>query len=73
MYRHCPLFTVSCCLQTLFDQEADQVDNAVRIAPLVVIPAQHLHALANHLGQRRVNDGAALSPLKSELTSWFSS
>ena len=51
-----PLFTDQLLLQTLRGQEADQVDDAVGVAPLVVVPAQHLHAVADDLGQRRVHD-----------------
>ena len=53
-----------CFLQPLLGQEADQVDDAVGVAPLVVVPAEHLHAVADHLGQRRVDDGAALVALE---------
>src|SRR5208337_3865436 len=36
----------------------------VGVAPLVVVPAQHLDAIADHLGQRRVYDRAALVALE---------
>ena len=36
-------------LQRLTDQ-ADQVDEAVGIAPLVVVPADHLDLVPDHLG-----------------------
>ncbi len=51
-------------LQALLGQEADEVDDTVGIAPLVVVPAQHLDALADDLGERSVNDGAALVALE---------
>ena len=51
-------------LQALLGQEADQVDDAVGVAPLVVVPAQHLDAVADHLGERSVDDGAALVALE---------
>ena len=50
-------------------KKADEVDYAVGVAPLVVVPAENLDALADDLGERSVDDGTARSPLKSELTS----
>jgi len=44
-------------LQPLLNQETDQVDDAVGVAPLVVVPAQHLDAVADDLGERRIDDG----------------
>src|SRR5205085_7556686 len=44
-------------LQSLFREEAYQVNNAARIAPLVVIPRQQLHQIAvEHTGVGRVED-----------------
>ena len=36
--------------------EVDQVDQAVGVAPLVVVPADDLDLVADDLGQRRVED-----------------
>ncbi len=51
-------------LEALGNQEADEIDHAVGIGPLVVIPAQDLDAVAYDLGQRRVEDGTALVALE---------
>src|SRR5438477_8848486 len=51
-------------LQPLGIKEADQVDNPVGVAPLVVVPAQNLDALADHLGQRRVHNRGERVALK---------
>src|ERR1035437_1123574 len=53
----CLLDAVGLLLQALLDQEADQVNDAAGIAPLVVVPAQHFDALADDLGQRKIDDG----------------
>src|SRR5690349_16776586 len=45
-------------LQALLGQEADEVDDAVGVAPLVVVPAENLYALADDLGERRIDDRA---------------
>ena len=37
----------------------DQVDEAVGVAPLVVVPADDLDLVADHLGQRRVEDAGS--------------
>jgi hypothetical protein len=59
-------------LQALLDQEADQVDDAVGVAPLVVVPADDLDAVADDLGQLGASKMEERgSPLKSELTSRF--
>src|SRR3954462_6512347 len=44
-------------LQALFHQQAEQVDAAVRVAPLVVVPREDLDEIAVHyLRVRRVDD-----------------
>ena len=45
-----PTDPVEVCLQGFADQD-DEVDEAVGIAPLVVVPADHLDLIADHLGQ----------------------
>src|SRR5450631_3310562 len=44
-------------LEALLGQEADEVDDTVGVAPLVVVPAEDLDAVADDLGEGRVNDG----------------
>src|ERR1039457_7693484 len=42
------------------DDQADQVDDTAGVAPLVVIPGEHLHrAVAEHLRRGCVEDGRA--------------
>src|SRR5262245_55258620 len=44
-------------LQALFDELSQEIDAAVRIAPLVVVPREDLHEIAvHHLGVRHVDD-----------------
>ena len=66
--------TVQIVLEALFDQEADEVDDAAGIAPLVVVPADDLAVGADGLGQLCVKDGGARVALEvAELTSSSSS
>src|SRR6185312_4117600 len=45
------------CSQTLFGQEPDQVADTARIAPLVVVPRDDLHAVSgDNASERRVDD-----------------
>ena len=47
----------SSMIRSLLHQQPQQIDAAVRVAPLVVVPRQHLHEVAvHHLGVRRVDD-----------------
>src|SRR5580658_7766614 len=46
-------------LKSLRGQKADQIDDAVGVAPLVVVPAQHFYAVAHDLGKRRIHDRRA--------------
>src|SRR6267142_1562294 len=53
------LTNVKLSLQSLFRQKSDQVDDAARVSPLVVVPGDHLHQIAvHHLGELRIDDGA---------------
>ena len=62
-------------LQPLLAEEAQQVDAAARIAPLVVVPRQDLHEVAVHdAGVRRVEDrrvGVAAEVDRDELASLY--
>jgi hypothetical protein len=60
-------------LEAFADEEADQVDDAVGVAPLVVVPAEDLDAVADDLGERASTMEERALPLKSELTSSCSS
>src|SRR5215831_13539119 len=51
-------------LEAFLGQEADEIDHAVGVAPLVVVPAEDLDAVSDDLGERRVNDGGALVALE---------
>src|SRR5665213_57415 len=46
----------NCVLETLLRQEQDEVLDAGRVAPLVVIPAEYLHHVPDHFGQRSIDD-----------------
>src|SRR5262245_11618032 len=47
-------------LQSFFDEKPEEIDAAVRVAPLVVVPRQHLHEVTvHHLRIRRVDDRRA--------------
>src|ERR1035437_7445246 len=53
----CP--TSGASLETLLDKEGDQVDDAAGVAPLVVVPGDHLQQVAiEHFGQLRIDDAA---------------
>src|ERR1700739_193573 len=49
-----PRFVVG--LEALLNEEADEIDYAVGVAPLVVVPAEDLDAVSDHLGERSVHD-----------------
>src|ERR1051326_7249587 len=52
-------------LNALRDELAQQVDAAVRVAPLVVVPGEDLHEVAvHHLRVRRVAGGGRRVPLE---------
>src|ERR1700722_17137282 len=46
-------------LQALLREEENEVANAVRVAPLVVVPADDLDRLSEDLGERRIDDRGA--------------
>jgi hypothetical protein len=46
-------------LQALFSEEEHQIAYTIRVAPLVVIPADDFDRVAHHLRQRRVDDRGA--------------
>ena len=60
---HPDLFQGQGELEALGDEEADKVDYAVAVAPLVVVPAQHFDAVADDFGQRGVDDRGELVAL----------
>ncbi len=46
-------------LQALLREEENEVANAVRVAPFVVVPADDLDRASDDLGQRRIDDRGA--------------
>src|SRR5438309_4072228 len=65
------IFKKSIDLEALFHEEGDEVLDAVGVAPLIVVPADDLAGVADHLGQLGVDDGGECVALEVGADEFF--